>query len=93
MAVEITHVRYEGFSKTHEAIISYKWKNTGSAETGSSDKPTMVDWIDNKDGDAYVGSGTSCVNVGTVHPDTGRPYLRTYADGKWNNNLLSLPTF
>jgi hypothetical protein len=93
MAVEITHVRYEGFSKTHEAIVSYKWKNTGSAETGSSDKPTMVDWIDNKNGDAYVGSGISRVNVGTVHPDTGRPYLRTYADGKWNNNLLSLPTF
>jgi Protein of unknown function (DUF3892) len=29
-------------------------------------------------------------NVGVVRP-TGRPaYLRTYADGDWNNNLLSL---
>jgi len=29
-------------------------------------------------------------NVGVVRP-TGRPtYLRTYADGGWNNNLLSL---
>lgn len=93
MAVEITHVRYEGYSKTHESIVSYKWKNTSTAATGTSDKPTMVDWIDNKNGDAYVGSGASRVNVGTVHPDNGRPYLRTYADGKWSNNLLSLPTF
>ncbi|HZP75427.1 MAG TPA: DUF3892 domain-containing protein [Pseudolabrys sp.] len=29
-------------------------------------------------------------NVGVVRP-TGRPaYLRTHADGDWNNNLLSL---
>jgi hypothetical protein len=30
-------------------------------------------------------------DVGVVHPDGGRaPYLQTYADGDWNNNLLSL---
>jgi hypothetical protein len=29
--------------------------------------------------------------VGVVR-ETGRsPFLRTYADGKWNNNLLALP--
>ena len=29
--------------------------------------------------------------VGVVRPTDGRaPYLQTYADGKWNNNLLSL---
>lgn len=28
--------------------------------------------------------------VGVVHPAFGHPYLRTYADGDWNNNLLSL---
>ena len=27
-----------------------------------------------------------------VRRDSGKePYLRTYADGKWNNNLLALP--
>jgi hypothetical protein len=31
-------------------------------------------------------------NVGVVNPGNGRArYLRTYADGVWNNNLLSLP--
>jgi hypothetical protein len=29
-------------------------------------------------------------NVGVVRPDGRLPYLRTYADGDWNNNLLSL---
>lgn len=30
-------------------------------------------------------------NVGVVRPRDGRaPFLQTYADGDWNNNLLSL---
>jgi hypothetical protein len=29
-------------------------------------------------------------DVGVVRPVGGMPYLRTYADGDWNNNLLSL---
>lgn len=28
--------------------------------------------------------------VGVVRPTGRRPYLRTYADGIWNDNLLSL---
>jgi hypothetical protein len=28
--------------------------------------------------------------VGVVRPAGGAPYVRTYADGDWNNNLLSL---
>jgi hypothetical protein len=30
-------------------------------------------------------------DVGIVRPDNRAPYIRTYADGDWNNNLLSLP--
>ncbi len=30
-------------------------------------------------------------NVGVVRPAQGRAYIRTYADGVWNDNLLSLP--
>ena len=29
-------------------------------------------------------------NVGVVRPANGRAYIRTYADGKWTDNLLSL---
>lgn len=28
-------------------------------------------------------------DVGVVHPKYGSPYLRTYADGVWNDNLLA----
>jgi hypothetical protein len=30
--------------------------------------------------------------VGVVYPQDGRsPFLKTYADGEWDNNLLSFP--
>ncbi len=29
-------------------------------------------------------------DVGVVHPQGGSAYVRTHADGQWNNNLLSL---
>lgn len=91
MSVEITHVRYGSTSKTHETITHYKWRSLSDGDVGSSDKPTMVDWIENKNGTAYVGSGSNRVNVGVV--DASPKYLRTYADGKWTNNLTSLPEF
>jgi hypothetical protein len=93
MSVEITHVRYESSTHDHETIIRYKWRDPGDGQVGDNDKPSMVDFLDNKNGKAHVGSGSSRVEVGTVHPSSGSPFLRTYADGKWTNNLLSLPTF
>ncbi|MEV7797487.1 DUF3892 domain-containing protein [Microbacterium foliorum] len=93
MSIQITHVRFSGQEKTHQSIVSYAWKNTVSGKTGSSDKPAMVEYIDGKKGVVEVGSGANRVRVGVVRPDGGKPYLRTYADEKWSNNLLSLPTF
>ncbi|HTA64665.1 MAG TPA: DUF3892 domain-containing protein, partial [Xanthomonadaceae bacterium] len=29
--------------------------------------------------------------VGVVRPEGRHPYLRTYADGDWNDNLLAQP--
>lgn len=42
---------------------------------------------------AFVSDGRNVVQVGVVHPQNGQPYLRTYADGTWTDNLLALPTF
>lgn len=92
MAVEITHVRYGSTEKTESTIGHYRWRDPSDNNVASSDKPTMVDWID-KGGDAYVGTGNSRVEVAVVRPALGQPYLRTHADGKWTNNLLSLPQF
>jgi len=92
MAIEITHVRFSGQYKTHEAITDYKWRSREDGSVGTSDKPTLVAWVDDK-GLAYVGSGAQQVQVGSVHPTGSSAYLRTFADDKWSNNLLSLPTF
>lgn len=94
MAIEITHIRLSGTTRTHEAITHVRWTNTTNpSSTGTNTKAEMVDWID-KDGVAYVGpAGTNRARVGTVHPQHGDPYLRTYADGTWTNNLLALPLF
>jgi hypothetical protein len=59
----------------------------------SSTRGTIVDWIESKGGKAHTGSGTSRAEVGVVAPTHGSKYLRTYADGQWNNNLLALPRF
>lgn len=92
MAVEITHVRFGSTVKSEATIVSYQWRNNATGDAGSSDKPTMVDWVDGG-GSAHVSSGGNQVPVGAIHPEQGQPYLRTHADGKWTNNLLSLPTF
>lgn len=92
MSIEITHVRYSGNQRTHESIIEYKWKNVNDGNTGASTKAVLVEWVDDS-GTAYVGSGKQRVQVVTVHPTNTLPYLRTQADGRPTNNLLSLPTF
>jgi hypothetical protein len=93
MAVQITHVRFGGTTKTESSIVRYRWVNPTNGKTGDNDKPSMVAFLDGKDGAAYVGSGATRVAVGVVRPESGAPYLRTYADGKWTNNLVNLPTF
>lgn len=92
MAIEITHIRFSGYEKTHESIERYKWRNAANGTTGDNDKPSMVKWIDDG-GNAFVGSSPRRAEVGVVRPTYGQPYLRTYADGAYTNNLLSLPTF
>lgn len=93
MAVQITHVRFEGFHKTEAAIVEYRWIEPSTGATGDNDKPSMVKFIDVEKGKVVVGTGASEVAVGVVHPNEGLAFLRTYADDKWTNNLISLPTF
>lgn len=92
MSIEITHVRFSGQQKTHESITAYKWRGRENGSVDSTTKAALVAWVDDK-GVAYVGTGSQQVRVGAVHPAGIPAYLRTYADNKWSNNLLSLPTF
>lgn len=93
MAIRFTHKRMTPGYSDHEHITHLKWVNTtNSSSTGSNTKAELVEWVDDG-GVAWVGTGSSAVRVGVVRPSSGQPYLRTYADGKWTNNLLSLPDF
>ncbi len=92
MAIEIIGIRFGSTSRTEAAIASYRWRNLSDGQVKTSDKPALVKWVDDG-GMAYVGSGNNQVSVRVVKPADQQPYLRTYADGRWTNNLLSLPTF
>lgn len=52
----------------------------------------VIESIDNKTNTFYVVDPVSGrrADIGVVREPGKAPYLRTYADGKWNNNLLSL---
>ncbi|WP_328811802.1 DUF3892 domain-containing protein [Rhodococcus sp. NBC_00294] len=93
MAVQITHRRMSPGGTKNEHITMVKWRSDADGSVNSSTKATMVDWIDNKNGSAYVQGRVSRSQVGTVHESGATPYLRTYANGEWDDNLLSLPIF
>ena len=50
----------------------------------------VVRSIESKTNTFFVRSTNSRSDVGVVNGPTGK-YLRTYANGQWNDNLLSLP--
>lgn len=88
--VYVTAIHQEG-GYGHEHITSVQWRDPADGNTGQSSKAEMVDWIKHKKGDARVTDGVNTVQVGVV--DASPPYIRTYADGKWTDNLLALPRF
>jgi hypothetical protein len=75
----------------HEHIHSVRWQNPQSSATGQSTRSEMVEWI-NSNGEARVRDNRGhTVSIGVV--DARPPYIRTYADGVWTDNLLALPRF
>jgi Protein of unknown function (DUF3892) len=74
----------------HEHIESVRWRNPNTGASGQALRSQMVRWIE-EGGKAYVASDANTVRVGVVDADP--PYIRTYADGLWTNNLLSLPRY
>lgn len=69
---------------THVGSIDARWKWT---------KQETIVSIDNKTNTFFVVDQATGkrADVGVIRPTTGTPYLRTYADGVWTDNLLSLP--
>jgi Protein of unknown function (DUF3892) len=90
--IYITEVQMSANGTQHEHIAEVKWRNPQTGATGTSTREAMVNWIKNEDGDAHVrdNSGDEA-RVGVV--EATPPYIRTYADGVWNDNLLALPRY
>jgi hypothetical protein len=88
--VRITACHMTG-GESHEHIASVRWIDRADAKTGESTRAAMVEFLETKNGRAVVGEGVQQVEVGVV--DAFPKYIRTYADGKWTNNLLALPRY
>ena len=63
--------------------------NLGNS-TGKWTRQQVIDWIESKAHTFYTQVSGNRGNIGVVDGPSGK-YLRTHADGKWNDNLLSLP--
>jgi hypothetical protein len=75
----------------NEHITAVKWLSDQDGAVGESSREGMVDWIANRGGVAYELGVDSRAEVGVVNASPS--YLRTHANGIWNDNLLSLSTF
>jgi Protein of unknown function (DUF3892) len=68
---------YDGI--THLGAANWKWT-----------RQQVVESIEAKTNTFYTLVGGNRGDIGVVNGPNGK-YLRTYADGQWNDNLLSLP--
>lgn len=72
---------YEGITHLGNPSVGWRWTREqviASIEAGSN---TFFTKVNGNRGD-----------IGVVNGQHGK-YVRTYADGKWNDNLLSLPEY
>ena len=94
MAVRITCINKDnGYHENpHKSIEWLGWINEQTNKSGRSSRLDMYDFVSKQGGQAFVRDSHG--NVAYVHgavSATGNPYVRTASDGKWTNNLLSLP--
>lgn len=83
---QVTHIRKPDRDNNHEHITHVKYDGL------IYKREYVIGLIENKTDSFYVIQGGNRSEVGVVHPDYPRsPFLRTHADGKWNDNLLALP--
>lgn len=76
----------------HEHISSVRWRNPDNGNAGESSRTEMVQWVRNPSNPTYVCGGDGhMARVGVVQANP--PYIRTYADGDWHDNLLALPRY
>lgn len=91
MSVYVVAVHLSGGTR-HEHIATVLWVNESTMKSGISTIAGMVGFIDGKNS-VMVSDGATKTSVGVVRDGSKPPYIRSYADNKWTDNLLSLPRF
>lgn len=87
----ITHIRKLNRQSSHEHI-THVGNLTNSTVNWILTRENVIDSLRAGTNTFYVFEGGKRSNVGVVDPKDGRlPFIKTYADGVWNDNLLSLP--
>lgn len=79
-------------SKPHPQSAHEHITHVGNPPTWVWPRENVIASIDQGTNSFYVVDPQTArrSDVGVVRPTQGAPYLRTHADGTWNNNLLSL---
>jgi hypothetical protein len=89
-SLQVTCINKPHHSSPHEHI-THIGGGTGSSRWRLK-REDAIQQIDNKTNTFYVVDPKNPRNVayvGVVRPAHGHAYLRTHADGKWNDNLLA----
>jgi Protein of unknown function (DUF3892) len=82
--VRVTCINKQPRDNTHEGITHMGGSNWHWP------RADVIRSIENKTNTFFTLVAGNRAEVGVVNGQNGK-YLRTYADGKWNDNLLALP--
>jgi hypothetical protein len=89
--VQITAIHMVGGVR-REHIAEVRWTNIDTKEQGSATRQQMVDWLrQSTSNQAWVYGGGLWIEVKVVNANP--PYIQTYADGQWKDNLLPLARY
>ncbi len=89
--VYITHIRLRNGSGLQH-ISHVRWERPSHGRAGDYSRDQMVGYI-NQGNDVYVRGPGNASDAKVVVVNTTPPHLKTVADGRETNNLLSLPHF
>ncbi len=87
--VFITGVHMAG-GTSHEHIDELRWLDCSNSTSKTFSTSSCVDWL-RKGHKAHVADANGAVEVQVVNANP--PYVRTVADGRYTDNLLSLPRY
>ena len=90
--VQVLYVRVAS-PGTHEShITDVKWYDAATGNMNTANLATMIDFIANKKGRAYVCDGRQVTTVSVVSA-TPAAYIQANPDASKSDNLLKLPRF